>query len=181
MNGVMMPSVSAGSSQRDASVMCTPHVMVPSGAADAGHELPRSVTAASTRTIRAADPLMCILRAATVSIPPGAAATVARHLPREPPENAAVTLVGVGRELPELARASAIGCRRDHARFRPCSLLAHDTRFVRTVAFDMRPCKRGAQPLTDPAVRPCTMYFWKTSTRITAGSAPRNPDAAITE
>src|SRR5205085_1484082 len=33
MNGVMMPSVSAGSSQREASVMCTPHVMVPSGAA----------------------------------------------------------------------------------------------------------------------------------------------------
>ena len=40
MNGVMMPSVSAGSSQRDASVMCTPHVIVPSGAAaarDAGN------------------------------------------------------------------------------------------------------------------------------------------------
>src|SRR5262245_22967220 len=35
MNGVMMPSVSAGSSQRDASVMCTPHVIVPSGAAAA--------------------------------------------------------------------------------------------------------------------------------------------------
>ena len=36
MNGVMMPSVSAGSSQREASVMWTPHVMVPSGAAVAG-------------------------------------------------------------------------------------------------------------------------------------------------
>ena len=36
MNGVMMPSVSAGSSQRDASVMCTPHVIVPAGVAAAG-------------------------------------------------------------------------------------------------------------------------------------------------
>src|SRR5262245_3539633 len=35
MNGVMMPSVSAGSSHREASVMWTPHVMVPSGAAAA--------------------------------------------------------------------------------------------------------------------------------------------------
>src|SRR5262245_18027415 len=40
MNGVMMPSVSAGSSQRDASVMCTPHVIVPSGAAAAGAARP---------------------------------------------------------------------------------------------------------------------------------------------
>src|SRR5215471_11899402 len=40
MNGVMMPSVSAGSSQRDASVMCTPHVIVPSGAAAAGPARP---------------------------------------------------------------------------------------------------------------------------------------------
>ena len=38
-----------------------------------------------------------------------------------------------------------------------------------------------AQPLTEPAVRPCTMYFWKISTSRTAGSAPRNPVAAITE
>jgi hypothetical protein len=36
-------------------------------------------------------------------------------------------------------------------------------------------------PFTDPAVRPCTMYSWKTSTRSTAGSAPRKPEAAITE
>src|SRR6058998_3098106 len=39
MNGVMIPSVSAGSSQRDASVMWTPHVIVPSGAAAAGATL----------------------------------------------------------------------------------------------------------------------------------------------
>lgn len=37
------------------------------------------------------------------------------------------------------------------------------------------------QPFTDPAVRPCTMYFWKISTSSTAGSAPRKPEAAITE
>ena len=37
------------------------------------------------------------------------------------------------------------------------------------------------QPLTEPAVRPCTMYFWKISTSRTAGSAPRKPEAAITE
>src|SRR5215510_11182165 len=40
MNGVMMPSVSAGSSQREARVMCTPQVMVPSGAAPAGPAAP---------------------------------------------------------------------------------------------------------------------------------------------
>src|SRR5262252_4971461 len=40
MNGVMMPSVSAGSSQRDASVMCTAHVIVPWGAAAAGAASP---------------------------------------------------------------------------------------------------------------------------------------------
>src|SRR5215813_9903109 len=40
MNGVMIPSVSAGSSQRDASVMWMPHVIVPSGAAAAGKVLP---------------------------------------------------------------------------------------------------------------------------------------------
>src|SRR5215467_4280698 len=44
MNGVMMPSVSAGSSQREARVMCTPHVRVPSGAALTGLTAP-SVTA----------------------------------------------------------------------------------------------------------------------------------------
>ena len=43
MNGVMMPSVSAGSSQRDASVMCTPQVTVPSGAAEAGRGDPKNV------------------------------------------------------------------------------------------------------------------------------------------
>src|SRR5262245_47022438 len=46
MNGVMMPSVSAGSSHREARVMCTPQVMVPSGAALAGPE------AASVRAVR---------------------------------------------------------------------------------------------------------------------------------
>src|SRR4029453_172271 len=40
---------------------------------------------------------------------------------------------------------------------------------------------RRAQPLTEPAVSPWTMYFWKISTRSTAGSAPRKPEAAITE
>jgi hypothetical protein len=37
------------------------------------------------------------------------------------------------------------------------------------------------QPLTEPAVRPCTICFWKTSTSRTAGSAPRKPEAAMTE
>src|SRR5712691_7719353 len=41
MNGVMIPSVSAGSSQREASVMWTPHVIEPSGAAAAGATLAR--------------------------------------------------------------------------------------------------------------------------------------------
>src|SRR6185295_17646106 len=51
MNGVMIPSVSAGSSQREASVMWTPHVMVPSGAAVAGPAAPKIwVTARSTTT-----------------------------------------------------------------------------------------------------------------------------------
>jgi hypothetical protein len=40
MKGVMMPSVSAGSSHREAKVMCTPHVTVPSGAAAAGRVTP---------------------------------------------------------------------------------------------------------------------------------------------
>ncbi len=39
----------------------------------------------------------------------------------------------------------------------------------------------GRQPLTDPAVSPCTMYFWKINTSRTAGRAPRKPEAAITE
>src|SRR5712692_7386622 len=52
MNGVTMPSVSAGSSQRDASVMWTPHVIVPSGAAVAGRAAPkRTATARSTTTV----------------------------------------------------------------------------------------------------------------------------------
>ena len=38
-----------------------------------------------------------------------------------------------------------------------------------------------AYPFTDPAVSPCTMYFWKIRTSSTAGSAPRKPEAAITE
>src|SRR4029450_11647267 len=42
MNGVMIASVSAGSSQRDASVMCTPKVTVPSGAAEAGRGDPKN-------------------------------------------------------------------------------------------------------------------------------------------
>src|SRR2546425_11802058 len=49
MNGVMIPSVSAGSSQREASVMWTPHVIVPSGAAVVG-----AAAASSSRTARAA-------------------------------------------------------------------------------------------------------------------------------
>src|SRR6185369_2059048 len=38
-----------------------------------------------------------------------------------------------------------------------------------------------AYPFTEPAVSPWTMYFWKTRTSSTAGSAPRKPEAAITE
>src|SRR5215470_3892541 len=51
MNGVMMPSVSAGSSQREARVMCTPQIMVPSGAARAGLTAPsvRVVTRTASR------------------------------------------------------------------------------------------------------------------------------------
>ena len=41
--------------------------------------------------------------------------------------------------------------------------------------------EEDAYPFTDPAVSPCTMYFWKISTSSTAGSAPRKPEAAITE
>ncbi len=36
-------------------------------------------------------------------------------------------------------------------------------------------------PVTEPAVRPWTRYFWKMSTRRTAGIAARKPEAAITE
>ena len=38
MNGVISPSVSAGSSQRETSVTCTPMVIVPSGAAGRGRD-----------------------------------------------------------------------------------------------------------------------------------------------
>src|SRR6266850_6504288 len=59
MKGVMIPSVSAGSSQREASVMCTPQVMVPSGAAVAGRAMPRSRSVATnTTTTREGDGLM---------------------------------------------------------------------------------------------------------------------------
>src|SRR5215470_9966776 len=59
MNGVMMPSVSEGSSQREASVMWMPHVMVPSGAASAGGARAAArVRAARPRTTRAMPGLM---------------------------------------------------------------------------------------------------------------------------
>ena len=48
MNGVISPSVSAGSSQRETSVTCTPMVIVPSGAAGAGDTQARIKSAAST-------------------------------------------------------------------------------------------------------------------------------------
>src|SRR5436309_15858134 len=52
MNGVMIPSVSAGSSEREACVMCTPHVRVPSGAALAERTTPtrRGIDRSTTRT-----------------------------------------------------------------------------------------------------------------------------------
>src|SRR6266567_415369 len=50
MKGVMIPSVSAGSSQREARVMWTPHVMVPSGAAVAERARPKSRVAATRAT-----------------------------------------------------------------------------------------------------------------------------------
>src|SRR5438270_9678998 len=52
MNGVMIPSVSAGSSQREASVMCTPQVRVPSGAALAKRSTPtrRGIDRSTLRT-----------------------------------------------------------------------------------------------------------------------------------
>ena len=50
MKGVMIPSVSAGSSQREARVMWTPHVMVPSGAAVAERARPKSRVAARRAT-----------------------------------------------------------------------------------------------------------------------------------
>ena len=64
MNGVMIPSVSAGSSQREASVMWTPHVMVPSGAATAGPATPKTrATATSRMPTREVTRLMKFLRA----------------------------------------------------------------------------------------------------------------------
>src|SRR5215472_3328214 len=72
MNGVMMPSVSAGSSQRDASVMWTPHVIVPSGAAvtgDAGR-----ITSAVTRSSPSMrERKVMITSGGAVSIPLGSA------------------------------------------------------------------------------------------------------------
>src|SRR5215470_15396396 len=59
MNGVMMPSVSAGSSHRDARVTCAPHVMVPSGAALTGLTAPSVRATTSTgRTPRQYGTLM---------------------------------------------------------------------------------------------------------------------------
>jgi hypothetical protein len=43
------------------------------------------------------------------------------------------------------------------------------------------PLRQNTYPFTDPAVSPCTMYFWNSNTSSTAGSAPRKPEAAITE
>src|SRR5258706_1309203 len=68
MNGVMMPSVSAGSSQRDAKVMCTPHVTVPSGAAAAGRE-----TANKTRQVTRTMPSRMIERLMVTSRSVGSA------------------------------------------------------------------------------------------------------------
>src|SRR2546425_1530422 len=50
MNGMMVPSVSAGSSQRAARETCAPHVTLPSGAAQSGAARARS-RSASTRTL----------------------------------------------------------------------------------------------------------------------------------
>src|SRR5215831_9919839 len=69
MNGVMMPSVSAGSSQRDASVICTPHVIVPSGAAAAG----------AARPIRSR-PAMSEARNRVIGRGPSWRACLARHV-----------------------------------------------------------------------------------------------------
>ena len=53
MNGVMMPSVSAGSNHVGASEMCTPHVIWPSGAAQAGAATTsRATTAIRTQAAR---------------------------------------------------------------------------------------------------------------------------------
>src|SRR6185295_20269625 len=48
MNGVISPSVSAGSSQRETSVTCTPMVIVPSGAASTGATQARTTSVART-------------------------------------------------------------------------------------------------------------------------------------
>src|SRR5436309_2158700 len=154
MNGVMMPSVSAGSSQREASVMCTPQVMVPSGGAVAGRAGPiRKAIVRSPPTTRETECLM---------VPPsrGGEYTPAAALLCEPPKDAGVARVGLDHDLLQRAGTSAIAYRRQD---------------------DHLAVRRSRQPLTDPAVRPCTMYFWKTRTRSTAGSAPRKPEAAITE
>src|SRR5262249_22979203 len=58
-NGVMNASVSPGSSQRAASVTCTPQVSVPSGAAHAGPGKAQQITASSIEiTERARNRLM---------------------------------------------------------------------------------------------------------------------------
>src|SRR2546428_3635498 len=63
MTGVMIPSVSAGSSQRVASVIWTPHVIVPSGAAETGPAPPRMPRHArntlAMRRLMVDPPLLC--------------------------------------------------------------------------------------------------------------------------
>src|SRR5437870_10639239 len=110
MNGVMMPSVSAGSSQREASVMCTPQVMVPSGAAVAGRARPiRKAIVRSPPTTRETECLM---------VPPsrGGEYTPAAALLCEPPKDAGVARVGLDHDLLQLAGTSAVAYRRqdDH-------------------------------------------------------------------
>src|SRR5262245_26211621 len=48
MNGMIVPSVSAGSSQREASDTCVPHVRVPSGAAHRGGAQTKTRSASTT-------------------------------------------------------------------------------------------------------------------------------------
>src|SRR4030095_318618 len=55
MNGMIVPSVSAGSSHRAARETCTPQIMTPSGAASRGcaRDSRMNATATSTRSARA--------------------------------------------------------------------------------------------------------------------------------
>src|SRR5258706_16472863 len=55
MNGVAIPSTSPGSSQREASVMCTPQVMVPSGAAAVG-PAPTAIRTSATTEVTTWEP-----------------------------------------------------------------------------------------------------------------------------